>query len=267
MIIDFLRDDRPTLKYCAQVSKQWIPASHQHLFREFRIEATPSYKAGYSAQLKEILRQSFYIYICELTVVALPTRSMLYPELFEEDVVAFFTLLPRLCSLKLDRTGFKGPISSSRPKSRFCADKITVDWMYSTIPGSSASTGDLLSLFHEIRELDLKMIHHKYLPDAITIEEIEPPPTIKVDILTLSDVSIPLLRLLRRMISSSRLHTVRASVADAAEVVELGAFLSAVGSNLVEFQLSIWNFWSVDFTGKLPQHYIMMEWPHVDQEF
>ncbi|KAI0695178.1 hypothetical protein BC835DRAFT_1273755, partial [Cytidiella melzeri] len=40
MIIDFLHDDRRTLKSCAAVCKQWVSVAHPHLFRDYRIEAT-----------------------------------------------------------------------------------------------------------------------------------------------------------------------------------------------------------------------------------
>ncbi|KAI0094839.1 hypothetical protein BDY19DRAFT_914852 [Irpex rosettiformis] len=247
MIIDFLHDDRRTLKSCAEVAKSWVRVSYYHLFRKFRIEATPSFKAGYSAQLQAILRSSFYPYIHELTAVPIPTRSSLYPELTEEDVVAFFTSLPRLRSLRLDQTGFTRHLSRPQPARRFSADRLSINWMYPSIPGSSSSTSDLLLLFYEIRELDLKVIHRKHLSDAISFEGREPPPPIMVDTLTLSDVSGPLLRLLRRLISGDRLHTMRVSIAATADVVELGELLSTVGSNIYEFQLAIWNFWSNDF--------------------
>ena len=251
MIIDFLHDDRRTLKACAQVSRSWVRVSHYHLSRNVRIEATPSFKAGYSAQLQSLLRWPFHVYIYELTVVPVPTRSSLYPELTEENVVAFFTSLPRLRSLSLDQTGFtRRHLSRSQPACRFSADKLSINWMYPSIPGSNSSTSDLLLLFYEIKELDLKVIHRKHLSDAISFEGGEPPPPIMVDTLTLSDVSGPLLRLLRSLISRDRLRIMRVSIAATADVVELGDLLGAIGSNILEFQLSIWNFWSNDFTGE-----------------
>ncbi|KAI0815025.1 hypothetical protein BC629DRAFT_834035 [Irpex lacteus] len=248
MIIDFLQDDRRTLRSCAEVCKPWVRVAYYHLFRNFRIEATPSFKAGYSAKLRAILQCSFHVYVQDLTVAPIPTRSSLYPELAEEDVVAFLTYLPRLRSLRLDQTGFTRHISKLHPTRRFSLDKLSINWMYPSIPGTNSSTSDLLLLFYEIRELDLKVVHRKHLSDAISFEGGKPPPPVLVDTLTLSDVSGPLLRLLRRLISGDHLRTMRVSIAATADVVELGEMLNSVGSKLLEFQLAIWNFWSNDFT-------------------
>lgn len=251
MIIDFLHDDRRTLKSCAQVCRPWLRVSYYHLFSDIRIEGTPSFKGGYIAQLNSLLHHSFYIYIRELTVVPVPTRSSLYPELRERDITAFLTFLPRLRSLKLSQTGFIGGEPSARPScTPFQLDKLSVNWMYPSIPGSSTSMYDLLSLFTDIKELDLRVIHRKHLPSSIeSLEEANVSPTLTVHTLTLSDVSAPLLCLLRAKLRSGYLQTVKASVAAVGDVAELGALLSSVGSSLVEFQLAIWNFWSNDYTG------------------
>ncbi|KAI0348575.1 hypothetical protein BDW22DRAFT_1416736 [Trametopsis cervina] len=248
MIFDFLHDDRRTLKSCALVCKPWVHAAHQHLFYDYRIEATPSFRNGYAMQLHSRAQQSsFYLYIQELTLAAKPSRSSLYPELNEDDVAAFFALLPRLRLLRLEQTGFTRRTPSTQPHAQLAVDTLSINWMYPSIPGSSSSTHDLLSLFREIRELDIRVVHRKHLPDAAHIER-DTPSTITVNTLTLSDVSGPLLGMLQKMVLGTHLHTIKVAVAATTDVIELGSLLATVGTNVVDFQLSIWNFWANDFT-------------------
>lgn len=250
MVIDFLHDDKKSLKSCALVCTPWLRVSYYHLFRDYRVDGTASIKGGYTAQLRALLQQSFFVHIRELTLAPIPSRSALYPELSEQDIAAFLTSLPQLATLKLNQTGFtrRTPVLGL-PATRYKLDKLTVNWMYPSIPGCSSSTTDFLSLFYEVRELDLRVIHRKHLPSANVMDPTELIPTLAVQTLSLSDVSAPLLSLLRTTLLAEHLRSIKACVAAVSDVAELGTLLACVGWNLVEFQLSIWNFWSNDYTG------------------
>lgn len=246
MIIDFLHDDKRSLRACSLVCTAWTRESQYHLFYSHRVEARNE-QGGYIEQLKKHFQEPMRSRPRELSLSAGPIH-VFSPELTEDTVAAVLTNLPRLRFLKLRQTGYVGRISQQNP-FRLCS--LFISWMYPSIPGTSTSLMSLLSLFHTIRVLDLEVIHRKQLLDEemLGTEEARLPKLVCVHTLQLHDVSAPLLGTLQSSVCPEYLQAVRASITATEDITHLGSFLRVMGANLRHFQLSIWNFWGNDRTG------------------
>ena len=240
MIIDFLHDDKRSLKACSLVCTAWAREARYHLFYCHRVEARNEH-GGYAEQLKKVFQEPLCSHLRELALSAGPIHT-LSPELTEDIITSALTSLPRLRSLKLRQTGYVGAIS---PRSPFQLCTLSISWMYPSIPGTATSLLSLLSLFHRIRVLDLEVIHKKHLfsEETLEAEEARSLQPVRVHTLQLHDISASLLSTLQSSICPEHLQTVRASITAAEDIEHLGSFFGTVGTSLRRFQLSIWNFW------------------------
>ena len=250
MIIDFLHTDKPSLRACSLVCHSWAAAAQYHIIYSCRLTAEPK-KGGYAVQLRPLLQPPFGGGIRELVLTPGPSRYSPISELTVEILLTALTSLTRLRSLKLSETGFveTGDIRRPTSASRFRLKKLTISWMYPTSPGTSHGFQDVLSLFDEIRELNLGSIHAKHLPASEADFEDSAVSETKVQNLVLTDVSPPLVATLSRLVCADHLRTVKACINAAHDVSQLGVLLHNVGAELEQFQLAIWNFWFSDIIG------------------
>lgn len=247
MIIDFCHGDKRTLRSCALVCRSWSAAAQYHILYSTRLTAEPK-KGGYAVQLRPLLAPPNCTRIRELALTPGPSRYSPLSELKMDVLLSVLTSLQRLRSLCLSETGFvESSDAPSLSSTRFRLDKLQISWMYSTSPGTSHGFQDVLSIFSDLRDLHLGPIHAKHLP--VEPDNVENPLTTKVDTMTLLEVSRPLVTTLSRLICPERLNTVKACITASGDVSQLGTLLHNIGSELVQFQLAIWNFWFSDIIG------------------
>lgn len=256
--IDFLHDDKPALRACSLVCTRWVHSAHYHLFYGHRVEARHD-QGGYSEQFKKPSTEPLRSYIRELTLAAGPIHS-LSPELTEDIVVLALERLPRLRSLKLRQTGFITPGLLAESRSSYNLERLSISWMYPSIPGSGHSLVSLLSMFHTVRVLDLDVIHHKHLsgsavPAADSGDRLLR--SLRVQTLQLHDISEALIASIQATIRPEYLQAIRASITATDDIQHLGTLIRCVASCLQELQISLWNFWCGDRAGEGPSHMIM----------
>ncbi|KAJ3557738.1 hypothetical protein NM688_g1305 [Phlebia brevispora] len=244
MIIDFLHEDKQSLKTCSLVCRSWTDAAQYHILYTFRLIAEPK-KGGYTVQLRPLLEHPVGSHIRELILTPGPSRYSPLSEFTIDVLLIVLQSLPFLRSLSLSETGFVEANDHSTHGSRsFRLKKLDISWMWPASPGTSHGFQDVLSTFDDVRELNLGPIHSKHLPDQLNFTDFAP--TTRVRTLTLAEVSSPLVATLGSLIHPDSLKMVRACINTAAEVALLGALLRSVGSQLEQFQLAIWNFWFCD---------------------
>ena len=250
MVIDFLHDDKPSLRACSLVCTSWAPPAHYHLFYSHRVEARHD-QGGYIEQFGKPSTEPLRSCIRELTLAAGPIHS-LSPVLTDDTVVRALECLPRLRSLKLRQTGFTSSKLSSELRGHYHLDKLSISWMYPSIPGSGNSLVSLLSLFHTIRVLDLDVIHHKHLLSSglpPLNDENRLLRSLRVHTLQLHDISEALITSIHATIRPDYLQAIRASITATDDIQHLGTLIRRVAPNLQDLQLSLWNFWCGDRAG------------------
>lgn len=252
MIIDFLYDDKPSLRACSLVCTSWVRSAQYHLFYSHRVEARHD-QGGYTEQFKKPSQEPLRSYIRELTLAAGPIHS-LSPELTGDTVVYALESLPRMRSLKLRQTGYISTKHSTELRGHFHLERLSISWMYPSIPGSGNSLVSLLSLFNTVRILDLDVIHHKHLsgsalPSADDDDRLLR--SLRVHTLQLHDISEALITSIHATIRPDYLQTIRASITAIEDIQCLGTLIRSVAPSLQDLQLSLWNFWCGDRAGTM----------------
>ena len=248
MIIDFLHDDKRTLRECSLVCSSWARSAQYHLFYSRRIEPR-DVQAGYAQELNAVLHGPLRACVRELALTQGRIRSPLLA-LTTNILVDVLTNLPLLRSLKLRESGFLGEVPPTLQR-RFELERLSISWMYPSTPGSSTSLLTLLSLFHTVRLLDLVVVHSKHLPDFDSPQPDTSYPyhSLRVYTLQFQGLSAHLLRSIQAYISLEHLETVMAPISNLEDIANLGHFIRKVGPGLHHLQLSFWMFWCNDSAG------------------
>ncbi|KAJ3520615.1 hypothetical protein NM688_g9137 [Phlebia brevispora] len=96
MIVDFLHDDRDTLKACSLVCRAWVPSSHLHLFYAITVHA-----AAFSDALLQLLRSSAVVSSSIRVLKVVPSKSAAGHIIAPTAALSVLSCLPALHTLFL----------------------------------------------------------------------------------------------------------------------------------------------------------------------
>ncbi len=157
MVIDPLKDDKPTIYACSRTSRRLRESSRRHLFHTLRITASDRQGSVFAKLATFFYNPTSALGVCHhirKLVLSKSIQLRKVPELHFDLLRWLLERLPNLRTLHLRDIGINGEgIDSEEPQAKFPLQELSL--VSVTIDGPYLTLDDILGLFEGIQHLEL----------------------------------------------------------------------------------------------------------------
>lgn len=246
MIIDFLHDDKASLRNCALVSREWLDASQYHLFRAIRLVGVTS-PWGVDAFLRLLDRNPrFRLYVRALDVLGERWYSFhqhTKASCLGIDHLAAFASLPFLRDLTLTSVVWDAQRAAPAPLPPRALDSLTLSH-FTSLGGVTAALQDILAVlspFADIAALHLLRTNVRLDPSPGPLVQIPAAVPVRLRAISLGPVSrtSTLYSALTHLQFCAHVQSLKIEMGDMAEVVDIAQFMRDAAQNVTSLELDI----------------------------